>query len=322
MNVSVWESGSTPSRFPVARVLAADHAVGIDRPHRAEHLAALLDDRAAVERGRRLHRDEAEHVEQVRDDHVAVRAGVLVEAGAVLDRQGLGHVDLDVVDVVAVPDRLEHAVREPQREQVLHGLAAEEVVDAEDALLREDRVHERVELHGALQVHAERLLEHHPRACIEPGVAERLDRGAERAGRHRQVVQPARVVEVLLGLGDRVHQRLRVVGVERAEPEPGGEPVPDLAGGGLADRGLRDLAEVLHRPALARGPDDPVVAGHQPRAVEVEQARQQLAAGEVAECAEQHDHMVVGDGCAVRSGHLARSMAGRVLREVHGLGFH
>jgi hypothetical protein len=80
-------------------------------------------------------------VEQVRDDHVAVRARVLVEAGAVVHGQRLRHVDLHVVDVVAVPHGLEHAVGEAQGDQVLHGLAPKEVVDAEHALLGEDLVH-------------------------------------------------------------------------------------------------------------------------------------------------------------------------------------
>ena len=62
--------------------------------------------------------------------------GLLVEAAAHLDRERLRDVDLDVVDVVAVPDRLEHAVGEAQRQQVLDRLAAEVVVDAEDAAAR------------------------------------------------------------------------------------------------------------------------------------------------------------------------------------------
>ena len=52
----------------------------------------------------------------------------------------LGHVDLDVVDVLAVPDRLEEAVGEAQGEDVLRRLLAEEVVDAEDLVLVEDLV--------------------------------------------------------------------------------------------------------------------------------------------------------------------------------------
>ena len=71
------------------------------------------------------------------DDHVAEGAGFLVEVGARADPEGLGDVDLDVVDVVAVPDRLEQAVGEAQGEDVLRRLLAEEVVDAEDLLLVE-----------------------------------------------------------------------------------------------------------------------------------------------------------------------------------------
>jgi hypothetical protein len=46
----------------------------------------------------------------VGDDHVPVGAGVVVEIRAPLDREGLGHVDLHVGDVLAVSHRLEQAV--------------------------------------------------------------------------------------------------------------------------------------------------------------------------------------------------------------------
>jgi hypothetical protein len=76
----------------------------------------------------------------VGDHHVLVGPGVLVEAGATVQGQHLGHVDLHVVDVVAVPDRLEQAVGEPERQDVLRRLLAEEVVDPEDLLLGEGLV--------------------------------------------------------------------------------------------------------------------------------------------------------------------------------------
>ena len=82
------------------------------------------------------------------DDHVAVGAGALVEVGPLREAQRLGHVDLDVVDVVAVPDRLEEAVGEAEGEDVLGRLLAEEVVDAEDLLLVEDLVQLGVEGRG------------------------------------------------------------------------------------------------------------------------------------------------------------------------------
>ena len=62
----------------------------------------------------------------------------LVERRALAEPERLRHVDLHVVDEVAVPDRLEEAVGEAEGEDVLRRLLAEEVVDAEDLLLGED----------------------------------------------------------------------------------------------------------------------------------------------------------------------------------------
>ena len=123
------------------------------------------------------------------DDHVAEGTGFLVEAAAHLDRERLRHVDLDVVDVVAVPDRLEHTVGEAQRQQVLHRLAADVVVDAEDPLLVEDRVDKIVERTGRGEVAAERLLHDHPRPVAQVLPAQRLDHPGCRIRRQREVVQ-------------------------------------------------------------------------------------------------------------------------------------
>ena len=123
------------------------------------------------------------------------------------------------------------------------------------------RVHERVELHGALQVHAERLLEHHPRA-LYPGPASpsALHRGAERAGRAptgsaggpgcRGPSRP-RSTASTSGFGSSALNALKP-GRTRTGPSPRRSAALPIAA-------LRDLAEVLHRPALAGGADDPVV---------------------------------------------------------------
>ena len=65
-------------------------------------------------------------------DHVPGRADPVVVPGPAADADVLGHRDLDVVHVAAVPDRLEQRVGEPQREDVLDRLLAQVVVDAED----------------------------------------------------------------------------------------------------------------------------------------------------------------------------------------------
>src|SRR5260221_589797 len=93
-------------------------------------------------------------------------AGLLVVRAALLDAEGLGDRDLHVVDVLAVPDRLEDAVREAQHEDVLDGLLAEVVVDAKDLVLRERALQLLVEADGAREVVAERLLDHDPRVHV------------------------------------------------------------------------------------------------------------------------------------------------------------
>ena len=70
-------------------------------------------------------------------DDVVRDAGLLVELAAALDADLLGDGDLHVVDVLAVPERLEEAVGEAEDEEVLDRLLAEVVIDAEDLRLVE-----------------------------------------------------------------------------------------------------------------------------------------------------------------------------------------
>ena len=99
--------------------------------------------------------------------------------------------DLDVLDVVAVPHRLEDVVGETQRHEVLHGLLAQVVIDAEHLRLREDREHVAVERARLLQVAAERLLDDDAgRARLvadEPVLAELAHDDAEELRRGREV---------------------------------------------------------------------------------------------------------------------------------------
>jgi hypothetical protein len=69
--------------------------------------------------GRDLHRRRGDDLHQVVDDDVAQRADRVVEVAAVLDPEVLGHRDLDRLEVVPAPQRLEHRVREAQVEDLL-----------------------------------------------------------------------------------------------------------------------------------------------------------------------------------------------------------
>src|SRR5579875_342443 len=98
------------------------------------------------------------------------------------------------------------------------------------------------------------------------------------------------------------NRRRGVVGVGGAEAEPALERLPGRAGGAgqaeLGDRGPGVGAELVlaHREPRGRGADHPVPVGQQAGLGQVEQAGQQLAPGQVAGRAEQHDDVVVGAG--------------------------
>ena len=162
------------------------------QPDGREHLLLLVPEVGRVEGDRLLHRGERQQLEQVVLDDVAGGADAVVVAGPAADADVLGHGDLHVVDVVGVPDRLEQRVGEAQRQDVLDGLLAEVVVDAEDRPRVEDLADDVVQLPGAGQVVAERLLDDHPApgALGSVGQAvllELLDDVGEELRRDRQV---------------------------------------------------------------------------------------------------------------------------------------
>ena len=159
--VFVEEADDLLAALPSARVLAAGGARGevLGQAHRREDLLLLGAQVAGLERDRLLHRRQGEQLQQVVLDDVACRADAVVVPGTTADADVLGHRDLHVVDVVGVPDGLVELVREPQRQDVLHRLLAEVVVDAEHRVGREHRGDDVVQLARRLQVAAERLLD-------------------------------------------------------------------------------------------------------------------------------------------------------------------
>ena len=79
-----------------------------------------------------------------------------------LDADGFRGGDLHVIDVAAIPHRLEHAVAEPEHQHVLHCFLAEVVIDAIHLLLVEVLVREPVQRARAVEVDAEWLLDDDP----------------------------------------------------------------------------------------------------------------------------------------------------------------
>ena len=94
-------------------------------------------------------------------DHVAQRAGRLVELAALLHAHRLRRGDLHMIDPVAVPDRLEQAVGEAERHDALDRVLAEKMVDPEDLVLVQRAQDAGVQFARRIQAVAERLLDHH-----------------------------------------------------------------------------------------------------------------------------------------------------------------
>src|SRR3990172_2430026 len=109
-------------------------------------------------------------------DHVPDRTRLLVEIAPPLDADRFGHGDLDVVDVIAVPNRLEDSLAEPEDEEVLDGFLSQEVVDPVHLLSPEHRKNLPVERAGARKVAPERFFDDQ---APEAGEA----RGGSRKGR-------------------------------------------------------------------------------------------------------------------------------------------
>ena len=115
---------------------------------------------ASLEKGgARLHGDRRHHLQQMVLDHVAQRAGFLVIGAAAFHADRFGRRDLHVIDIAAVPQRLENSVAEAERHDVLDGFLAQIVVDAVDLFFLKMRLHARVELPRAGEIVAERLFD-------------------------------------------------------------------------------------------------------------------------------------------------------------------
>ena len=137
---------------------------------------------------RGLHRRRGDDLHEVVDHDVAQRADRVVEVAAVLDAEALGHRDLHRGEVVAVPDRLEHRVREAQVEDLRRAPSSRGSGRCGTAATRRCSwwisVGQRA---GGGQVVAERLLHDDARVLGQPCLREALDHRAEEERRDLEV---------------------------------------------------------------------------------------------------------------------------------------
>src|SRR5215475_5647483 len=93
---------------------------------------------------------------------------------AVLDPEVLGHRDLDRLEMIPAPERLEHRVRESEVEDLLDTHLPQVVVDPIELRFVDVLVKIGCELTRGLKVVAERLLDDYPRVLRQPGLGQPL----------------------------------------------------------------------------------------------------------------------------------------------------
>ena len=255
-----------------------------------------------VEADRRLHRDQRQQLKQMVRHHVAERAGGVVEAAAMADADLLVDGDLHMVDVIAIPDRLEHAVGEAQHQDVLHRFLAEIVIDPVDLVLVYDVQQFVVQGFRRGEVGAERLFDHQPPPCAvgllqHAGAAELAADRCERGRRRRQIEQP---VAAGRAVGFQFLQPLPH-GVERggvlwigldagdAFQKAGCDLVVHRAGGVLAQALHQAVAQGVVRGALAGDADHAEFVGQQSGGFKIIERGHHQPVRQVAGGAEDHE---------------------------------
>src|SRR5580658_1177787 len=93
-------------------------------------------------------------------NHVANRAGLVVESPSSFDAEGFRHGDLNALDVVSIPKRFHERIRESKNHDVVHWPLTQIVVDSKDRGLRKNAVEAAVETLSGSQIMAERLFDH------------------------------------------------------------------------------------------------------------------------------------------------------------------
>ena len=240
--------------------------------------------------------------------HVAQRAAGLVVTRAGLDPEGFRRRDFDVVDVAAVPDRLEDGVGEAQHHDVLGRLLAEKMVDAIRVRLVEGAADDAVEVPRPGEVGAKGFFDDRARpAAFRAGVVEAafLEPGDDRL----ELLRPSRKIEhapsaevvFLVEFVDAFGEGfVAVVVVELAAviEKVLGEMVPEFLLDGLAGEFLGGLLHFLAEHVVgfvAPGETDDGHAGGQVAVGgEVVKGGDELAVGEVAGRAEDHQRTGFG----------------------------
>jgi hypothetical protein len=204
-----------------------------------------------------------------------------------------------VVDRLAAPGPLDHRVRKPEDEDVLHRLLAHVMVDPKYPRLVKDLAHNSTELLRAVEVVPDRLLEHDPRVLPEAPRADSPDDRREGRGRRSAIKQPP-TFRAKLGVErykapPKPTERVRVVERRGHVRQTLGERLPaspiQAVARELLDPPANAVAEARVVEAASARTDDRIALRQQPLVGKVIQRRKQLPAGQIARRAKHNQRL-------------------------------
>ena len=264
----------------------------------AQHLDLFVAQWVSIEGCRRFHGYQRHQLQQVVLEHIAHHPHAVVVARTVADAYLLGYGDLDRVDVIPVPYRLEYGIGKAGEQDVLDGLLAEIMVDAVDLILPQHVVDQPVELAGRSQVGAKGFFDHYaPPAAVLfelAGLIQIGDDDREQAGWYGVVIQAVRapVLQFSQGLGQ-FSEAGSVIVVASQVVQARGKQRPLFLAERIAGELFQAATQVslegsvrVFRPPKA---EDLEFARRFPFAEKVEERRDQLTLGQIAGSTEDHD---------------------------------
>src|SRR6478736_8137436 len=183
----------------IALVLTSYYIVRSERAQGGHHPVLRIQPGVHTGAVRRVSHDAGQHLQHVVLHDIAYRPGPVVEPTSVGNVEGLGHRDLDALDVGPVEQRLQDGIGEAREQHIVEWVETEPVVDAIDVVLGEVLVHRGIELLRARQIGAERLLDHYSGALCPPSAVNAFRNSPEQGWRNLEVEQDSFARSHLLG---------------------------------------------------------------------------------------------------------------------------
>src|ERR1700680_1132241 len=237
-------------------------------------------------------------------NHIPQGACRFIKGGALLHSEGLRGRDLNVVNVIAIPKRLENSVPKSQRQKILDRIFPQKMIDPIDLRLVEDFENCTVELSGRGKVVAKGFFDDDadPRVIgrwlRQARCADLADHLGINGGRRREIIQ-AVALQVALAVeffkaARKLCKRVRLIvipgDVYKGLREVAKVFILDVTGGVLAHGPRYGLLKSGVAHFTAREANYGESPGERLASRQFEERRDQLAAGEIAGRAQKNDH--------------------------------